>query len=100
MFKFIFFIKNRDEGVIMSGEFVEDVAQGDEGKVNRLGRYFLTMFFINIFLGSRCPTFNLRRWYKPWFYKHVESFMSSEDALVEYIPTVDFYHRHNKSYFW
>ena len=33
----------------MSGEFVEDVAQGDEGKVNRLGRCLLTVFFFEYF---------------------------------------------------
>jgi delta24-sterol reductase len=40
-------------------------------------------------------------WYKPWFYKHVESFLHKKgDGFVEYIPTRDYYHRHTKSIFW
>ena len=67
-----------DRGVIMSGVFVHE-SDVERSKVNRLGR-----------------------WYKPWFYKHVETFMTNPDddspsgqqAKVEYIPTVDFYHRY------
>ena len=43
------------------------------------------------------------RWYKPWFYKHAESYMDDDtqkQGNVEYIPTRDFFHRHNRSYFW
>jgi hypothetical protein len=57
-------------GVIMSGVFVDDY---ERSKLNCLGR-----------------------WYKPWFYKHAETFMESAGADYEYIPTVDFFHRHNK----
>mmetsp|Transcript_21655 Transcript_21655/g.47202 ORF Transcript_21655/g.47202 Transcript_21655/m.47202 type:complete len:527 (-) Transcript_21655:12-1592(-) len=39
------------------------------------------------------------RWYKPWFYKHVESFLK-RGKTVEYIPLRDYYHRHTKSIFW
>ena len=39
---------------------------------------------------------NFGRWYKPWFYKHVETFLKSEGLDHEYIPTVDFFHRHNR----
>jgi hypothetical protein len=31
-----------------------------------------------------------------WFYKHAETFMNSDGADYEYIPTVDFFHRHNR----
>lgn len=64
------------DGVIMSGVFVDE-PDPKVGIVNRLGR-----------------------WYKPWFYKHVERFLIKGSPGVEYIPTVDFYHRHNRSFFW
>jgi delta24-sterol reductase len=40
---------------------------------------------------------SMGRWYKPWFYKHVETFLESDSVDYEYIPTVDFFHRHNRS---
>jgi len=67
-----------NSGVVMSGQFVDRVP----------------------------PTANynpLGRWYKPWFFKHVETFMQDDvqaKGNVEYVPTYDFIHRHNKSYFW
>ena len=46
-------------------------------------------------------------WYKPWFYTHVESFLSkiqredvTKEQFTEFIPTIDYFHRHNKAYFW
>eukprot|EP00928_Gymnodinium_smaydae_P027461 TRINITY_DN21236_c0_g2_i1.p1 TRINITY_DN21236_c0_g2~~TRINITY_DN21236_c0_g2_i1.p1 ORF type:complete len:580 (-),score=103.68 TRINITY_DN21236_c0_g2_i1:201-1940(-) len=42
-------------------------------------------------------------WFKPWFYKHVESKLNPKlaaDKLVEYIPLRDWNHRHTKSIFW
>ncbi|KAK4014273.1 hypothetical protein OUZ56_026805 [Daphnia magna] len=41
----------------------------------------------------------ISRWYKPWFFKHVESFWGQEPH-VEYIPTRDYFHRHSRSIFW
>ena len=41
----------------------------------------------------------LGRWYKPWFYHHVETFLERGSA-VEYIPTLDFHQRHNRPTFW
>lgn len=51
---------------------------------------------------------SLRRWYKPWFFKHVESFLERKKdetttksrVVVEYIPIRDYYHRHSRSIFW
>jgi len=46
------------------------------------------------------------RWYKPWFYKYVQSFLalptrSDNDAVYEeLIPLRDYYHRHTKAIFW
>lgn len=34
------------------------------------------------------------------FFKHAEGYLKRNEVGVEYVPTVDFYHRHNKSYFW
>ena len=42
----------------------------------------------------------LYRWYTPWFYKHAETYLNSPKPVVEYVPTVDFFHRHNKAFFW
>lgn len=38
------------------------------------------------------------RWYKPWFFKHVETYTRKEGT--QYIPLVDYYHRHSRSLFW
>merc|ERR1712062_61042 len=65
-------------GVIMSGKFVDTVPQGS--------KYNAVM-----------------RWYKLWFYKHVEQYMNDKvqaQGNVEYIPTMDFYHRQNRAFFW
>lgn len=67
-----------DTGVIMSGKFVDKVPSGAHYNA-------------------------LMRWYKPWFYKHVEKYMDPEvqkRGNVEFIPTDDFYHRQNRAYFW
>ncbi len=65
-----------NEGVIMSGNFVDEC--GDKRKLNRIGR-----------------------WYKPWFHHHVEAFLTENRTdQVEFIPTYDFFHRHNRSCFW
>jgi delta24-sterol reductase len=39
------------------------------------------------------------RWYKPWFFKHVESFLVRGPGS-EYIPLRDYFHRHSRSIFW
>ncbi len=43
---------------------------------------------------------NVLRWYKPWFYKHVEGFLKKSGRNVEYIPSRDYYHRHQRCLFW
>ena len=42
----------------------------------------------------------ISRWYKPWFFKHVQSILKEGKRVVEYIPLRDYYHRHTKSIFW
>eukprot|EP00088_Acartia_fossae_P056690 TRINITY_DN66049_c0_g1_i1.p1 TRINITY_DN66049_c0_g1~~TRINITY_DN66049_c0_g1_i1.p1 ORF type:complete len:308 (+),score=8.16 TRINITY_DN66049_c0_g1_i1:83-925(+) len=66
----------KEFGVVMTGEMTD--TRTDDGKVN-----------------------SLLRWYKPWFYKHVEQIGKAEKTpFVEYIPLQDYYHRHNPSIFW
>ncbi|KAG7177545.1 Delta(24)-sterol reductase-like 2 [Homarus americanus] len=40
------------------------------------------------------------RWFKPWFFKHVETFLKKNETGIEYIPIRDYYHRHTRSIFW
>jgi len=68
-------VYSRDSAVIMRGNFTDEI--GGDGTYNAIGR-----------------------WYKPWFYKHVETYLNNRRAGVEYIPLRDYYHRHTRSYFW
>ncbi|XP_013137479.1 PREDICTED: delta(24)-sterol reductase-like [Papilio polytes] len=45
------------------------------------------------------PVNHCSRWYKPWFYKHVESFLTKGEG-VELIPLRDYLLRHNRAIFW
>ncbi|XP_066547768.1 delta(24)-sterol reductase [Amia ocellicauda] len=65
---------SRDEAVIMTGVMTEEA---EPDKINRIGLYF-----------------------KPWFFKHVESFLRADRRAVEYIPLRHYYHRHTRSIFW
>lgn len=67
---------SKDEAVIMTGRMT-DVCP-DERKLNKIGR-----------------------WYKPWFFKHVQSYLDDKSTGgEEYLPTRDYYHRHTRSIFW
>lgn len=68
-------VYGRDEAVIMTGKFAD--ATGQDGHLNAIGK-----------------------WYKPWFFKHVQSYLQSNKEGVEYLPVRDYYHRHTRSYFW
>lgn len=59
--------------VVMTGNFVDSC---EPGKLNEIGK-----------------------WHKPWFFKHVESFLDSGKG-TEFIPLRDYYHRHSRSIFW
>ncbi|KAJ3361178.1 hypothetical protein GGF32_007733 [Allomyces javanicus] len=68
----------KDTGVVMVGKMVDAVPRG--GTVNVLSR-----------------------WYKPWFFTHVASFLNRPAGTpnaVEYLPLRDYYHRHTRSIFW
>jgi len=67
----------KDSSVIMTGEFVSE-DKVEWSKLNPMGR-----------------------WYKPWFYHHVMSYLEKgKGEFVEYVPTLDFHQRHNKGCFW
>lgn len=68
-------VYGRDRGVIMVGKFIDDV--GADGPLNAIGL-----------------------WYKPWFYKHVQTFLEQKHEGVEYLPLRDYFHRHTRGYFW
>jgi len=63
-----------NDSVLMVGNLTD---KADRSKINEIGKY-----------------------YKPWFYKHVESFLDKKGPVVEYIPLRDYYHRHTRSFFW
>src|SRR5690606_29002120 len=68
-------IYDKENAVIMVGNFADVDTPEKEKKVN-----------------------NLTRWYKPWFYKHVETFLHKGGE--EYIPIRDYLLRHNRAIFW
>lgn len=45
------------------------------------------------------PVNVVTKWYKPWFYKHVESFLK-KGKHTELIPLRDYLLRHNRAIFW
>nr|UMK68234.1 delta-24-sterol reductase [Bactericera cockerelli] len=65
---------SKDQSVLMIGTFCDTP---EPSKINRLGR-----------------------WYKPWFYQHVRSYLSRKKYAEEYIPILDYYHRFSTSLFW
>jgi delta24-sterol reductase len=63
--------------VLMKGVLV-DKPDTTVGQVNAIGKY-----------------------YKPWFFTHVERFLNEPDLpTTEYVPLRDYYHRHTRSLFW
>jgi len=65
---------SKDESVLMTGQLVDDV---EPQKINCIGRFW-----------------------KPWFYQHVQGFLSARKCGTEYIPLREYYHRHTRSLFW
>uniref|UniRef100_A0AC35G9J2 FAD-binding PCMH-type domain-containing protein n=1 Tax=Panagrolaimus sp. PS1159 TaxID=55785 RepID=A0AC35G9J2_9BILA len=47
---------------------------------------------------KRMKVNHITQWYKPWFYKHVETFLNKGGE--EYIPIRDYLLRHNRAIFW
>ncbi|XGW08350.1 hypothetical protein V3C99_011012 [Haemonchus contortus] len=47
------------------------------------------------------PANQLGRWYKPWFYTHVQKVITStKQEYTEFVSLRDFYHRHSRSLYW
>jgi len=68
---------NREQSVLMIGHFAD---KPEKGRINAIGR-----------------------WYKPWFFTHVQSYLyknTRPEENIEYIPLRDYYHRHTRSIFW
>ncbi|XP_039743173.1 delta(24)-sterol reductase [Pteropus medius] len=63
-----------DEAVIMTGAMTD---KAEPSKLNSIGNY-----------------------YKPWFFKHVENYLKTNQEGLEYIPLRHYYHRHTRSIFW
>merc|ERR550517_1896390 len=69
-------IYDKDNAVIMVGNLADVTTSEQKEKVN-----------------------HVTRWYKPWFYKHVETFLGSGEG-EEYIPLREYLLRHDKAIFW
>ena len=69
-------VYTKEEAVIMVGNFADVTTAEQRAKVN-----------------------NVTRWYKPWFYKHVETFLDTGEG-EEYIPLREYLLRHDKAIFW
>ncbi|XP_054263402.1 delta(24)-sterol reductase-like [Macrosteles quadrilineatus] len=48
---------------------------------------------------DRLKVNHVKKWYKPWFYKYVETFLKRGNT-EELIPLEDYLLRHNRSIFW
>lgn len=65
-----------EKSVIMCGELADLSERTPENKINRINR-----------------------WYKKWFYSHVETFLETGPA-TEFIPIRHYFHRHTPSVFF
>lgn len=70
-------VYSKDKAVIMVGNFADCDTPEKKQKIN-----------------------HVTRWYKPWFYKHVETFLYKKNDMEEYIPLRDYLLRHNRAIFW
>ena len=65
-----------ERGVVMEGRFV-DASQVAGVGVNHIGY-----------------------WFKPWFFKHVQSMLKRNAPHQELVPTLEYIFRHNRAIFW
>ncbi|CAD5210566.1 unnamed protein product [Bursaphelenchus okinawaensis] len=83
----------RDCSTTPSNEFVEGIMYDKEWAVIMTGQF-----------AEEPPKNGIRndigKWYKPWFFKHVENILKDNKDVTEYIPLRDYYHRHSRSIFW
>jgi delta24-sterol reductase len=69
-------VYSKESAVIFTGDFSDGPPKGEEHKINPINR-----------------------WYKPWFFKHVEEYLTTGPG-EEWIPLRHYYHRHTRSIFW
>lgn len=43
---------------------------------------------------------DISRWYKPWFFVHVQDILKKNVNVTEFMPLREYYHRHSRSLFW
>ncbi|KAI1732455.1 FAD binding domain-containing protein [Ditylenchus destructor] len=70
-------IFDKENAVIMCGKFADVDTSEKKKKVN-----------------------SISAWYKPWFYKHAESFLHKPGEGEEYVPLREYLLRHNRAIFW
>lgn len=73
-------------------DFVEALMFGEEKAVLMLGN------MTNAYEPEKLN--EIGRYYKPWFFKHVETYLTRNVHGEEYIPLRHYYHRHSRSIFW
>lgn len=76
-----------------SNDYVEALAYSRDAAVIMCGKLTDTM-------ESDGAIHSLGCWFRPWFYKHVESYLNRRKTGVEYVPLRHYLHRHTRSYFW
>lgn len=85
---------SKDQAVIMIGNFADVKTEAEKKKVcfecsaNNLKIY-----------QNKLKINSVSRWYKPWWFKYVETFLEKGEA-DEYIPLEDYLLRHNRAIFW
>ncbi len=67
---------SKEEAVVMSGDFATPTTPDELARVNPVNR-----------------------WYKPWFFEHVRSFLHGQGG-EEFVPLRDYLHRHDRAIFW
>jgi len=70
-------IFSKEEAVVMTANFTDMNTIQDRRKLNHVGY-----------------------WYKPWFFKHVESMLFKKEVVEEVIPLREYLLRHNRAIFW
>ena len=104
---------SKDESVLMTGQLVDDVEPQKvcfwwlktSQLLKQLSLFITFSSFINIVYMPSKAIFTLQincigRFWKPWFYQHVQGFLSARKCGTEYIPLREYYHRHTRSLFW
>ncbi|VEN43663.1 unnamed protein product [Callosobruchus maculatus] len=80
-----------DDGEYPTSDYVEATIYSKNEAVLMVGDYSD--------LNPSLPVNHVSRWYKPWFYKYVEGFLS-KGKHTELIPLREYLLRHNRAIFW